>query len=424
MAWTKSESGASLIDARRIERCPQTLTPVTPASTLRSFLAASLLSASLAAQSPAADRAKSPAAVLSWNESQKVAGFPHMDSLFPSHVVPQGAKVRALPEGPPLAAFAAGGAKAAMLDDYIAAQKVAGLLVLHDGRIRLERYALGHTPEGRWTSFSVAKSLTSTLVGAAIRDGYIKSLDAPVTQYITQLKGSAYDGVTVRQLLTMTSGVKWNEDYADPSSDIARLYDVKPEPGVDANVSYARRLVREAPAGSKWVYKTIETNLIGVLVMEATKKTLAEYLSEKIWKPAGMERAAAWMVDPIGHEQGGCCLSVSLRDYARVGQFILDGAKVNGASIVPDSWFEAATRKQADIGGPGGYGYQWWTNDDRTFDARGIFGQLIHLDPARKLVIVINSAWPVATGRAQSQARGAMVAAITAAIDAERSAGR
>jgi CubicO group peptidase (beta-lactamase class C family) len=131
------------------------------------------------------------------------------------------------------------------------------------------------------------------------------------------------------------------------------------------------------------------------------------------------------MIDQIGHEQGGCCLSVSLRDYARVGQFILDGAKINGKSIVPDEWIETATHKQADIGQPGaGYGYQWWTNDDGTFDARGIFGQFIHFDPARKLVVVINSAWPVATGRAQSAARTAFIKSVLAAVDGEAGAGR
>lgn len=389
-------------------------------------LLAALLPASIAWAQPAAtDLAKSPAAVLLWNEAQKIAGFPHMDSLLPAHVVPHGAVVRALPAGQPLAAFAAGGDKAAMLDDYIASQKVAGLLVLQNGALRLERYALGYSAAGRWTSFSVAKSVTSTLVGVAIKDGYIKSLDEPITKYITQLAGSAYDGVTVRQLLTMTSGVKWNEDYADPRSDIAQLYTVVPEPGEDANVSYARTLTREAAPGTKWVYKTIETNLIGVLVMDATRRPLADYLAEKIWKPAGMERDAAWGIDQIGHEQGGCCLMVSLHDYARIGQFILEGAKVNGRSIVPDDWFQAAAHKQADIGVPGsGYGYQWWTNDDGTFAARGIFGQMIYIDPRRHLVIAINSAWPVASGRAPSQARSAMLAAIVAAVDAEGSAAR
>lgn len=226
--------------------------------------------------------------------------------------------------------------------------------------------------------------------------------------------------MTIRQLLTMTSGVKWNEDYADPKSDIARLYLDKPDSGVDANVSYVRKLPREAPPGTKWAYKTVETNLVGVLVMEATHKTLADYLSEKIWKPYGMERDAAWSIDAIGHEQGGCCLSVSLRDFARVGQFILDGAIINGKPIVPDTWLAAATHKQADIGSAGaGYGYQWWTSDDGTFDAYGIYGQNIHIDPRRKLVVVINSAWPVATGRTQSAARREFVRSLLSVLDEE-----
>src|SRR3546814_2634731 len=127
---------------------------------------------------------------------------------------------------------------------------------------------LGYGPEGRWTSFSVAKSFTSTLVGAAVKDGYIKSLDDKVSAYIPGLKGSAYDDVSVRQLLTMTSGVKWNEDYTDPKSDVAQFNLQAPVPGEDITVSYMKRLPREAPAGSKWVYKTGETNLIGVLVSD------------------------------------------------------------------------------------------------------------------------------------------------------------
>ena len=203
---------------------------------------------------------------------------------------------------------------------------MAGVLVLHDGAVRLERYALTGGRQVRWHSFSIAKSITSTLVGAAMRDGSIKSLDDPVTRYITDLRGSAYDEVTVRQLLTMTSGVRWNEDYTDLKSDVARMYAEPPAPGLDMTVSYVRRLPREAPPGTKWVYKTSETNLVGVLVMAATGKPLADYLSEKIWRPYGMERDAEWMLDDIGHEQGGCCLAMTLRDLGRFGQFILDGA--------------------------------------------------------------------------------------------------
>ena len=183
-----------------------------------------------------------------------------------------------------------------------------------------------------------------------MKDGDIKSLDDPVTRYITALRGSAYDEVTVRQLLTMTSGVKWNEDYTDMNSDVARMYAQPPDPGFDMTVSYMRKLPREAPPGTKWVYKTSETNLVGVLVMEATGKPLAEYLSEKIWRPYGMERDAEWMIDDVGHEQGGCCLAMTLRDLGRFGQFILDGARIGGTSIVPDTWLAEATRTQVETG--------------------------------------------------------------------------
>jgi CubicO group peptidase (beta-lactamase class C family) len=295
--------------------------------------------------------------------------------------------------------------------------------VLHEDKLRLERYALGHSAAGRWVSFSVAKSLTSTLVGAAIKDGYISSVDDVVTRYIPELRDSAYDGVTVRQLLTMTSGAKWNEDYTDLKADVALLYSAPVDPGMEATISYMRKLARDAAPGQKWHYSTGETNLIGVLVARATKKDLATYASEKIWARYGMERDASWMLDRTGHEQGGCCMQATTRDYARLGQFILDGARIDGQSIVADGWLEAATRKQVDIGQPGsgsGYGYQWWTRDDGTFNAFGIHGQQIHIDPARRLVVAINSAWPAAEFTKESRAaRTALFDAIRAAIDSE-----
>ena len=216
------------------------------------------------------------AEVLFWGQAKREAGFQHMEDIFPTHTVKRGADVHPLPVGKPLNVPVTLGGKDEPLDQYMAEQKAAGVLVIQDRKIRLEKYALGYGPTGRWTSFSVAKSFTSTLVGAAIKDGYIKSIDDPVVRYIPGLKGSAYEGVSIRQVLTMTSGVKWNEDYTDPKSDVAQFYTVKPDPGMDATVSYMRKLPREAEPGTKWVYKTGETNLIGVLVTSATHKTLAD----------------------------------------------------------------------------------------------------------------------------------------------------
>ncbi|HNW19146.1 MAG TPA: serine hydrolase [Sphingorhabdus lacus] len=355
--------------------------------------------------------------VLFWNTAQRDAAFRAMDRipiLAKSHIIESGDDVYPLPKGTPITI-------GTDVDAYMKAQRTAGLVIVQDGKIRMEKYGLGFTGNGKWTSFSVAKSFTSTLVGAAIKDGYIKSIEDKVSTYIPDLKGSAYDDVTIRQLLTMTSGVKWNEDYADPKSDVALFNQHKAKDGMDVTVSYMRTLPREAPAGTKWVYKTGETNLIGVLVSSATKKNLSEYLSEKVWVPFGMEQDGSWLLGSTGHEISGCCIQASTRDYARFGLFIMGGAKVNGVSIVPDDWIAPATSKQADIGAPGkGYGYQWWTYDDGSFAAQGIFGQGIFIDPARRLVVASNSNWPKATDpNTVGKQREAFYKAVQAAVDAE-----
>jgi CubicO group peptidase (beta-lactamase class C family) len=360
------------------------------------------------------------AVVLTWDQAQREAGFAGMEKIFLTRTVRASDRPRRLPDGKPLA-FAPGGPRAVEFDRFVTEQKVAGILVLHDGTVRLERYALTGGREVRWHSFSIAKSITSTLVGAAMRDGSIKSLDDPVTRYITDLRGSAYDDVTVGQLLTMTSGVRWNEDYTDLKSDVARMYAEPPAPGLDMTVSYVRKLPREAPPGTKWVYKTAETNLVGVLVMAATGKPLADYLSEKIWRPYGMERDAEWMLDDIGHEQGGCCLAMTLRDLGRFGQFVLDGARIGNASVVTGTWLQEATRAHVSTGSAGsGYGYQWWARPDGAFEGRGIYGQTLHIDPQRRLVIAINSAAEYPTGRGQGQARQDFIAAVKEEIDREK----
>lgn len=356
------------------------------------ILAAALLHAATNAQTALPDPSQpKDQNVLFWTQDQRDNGFRAMEKIVKTNTIAAGGPVRGLTQGAPIKLDLD-------LDSLMQRQRNAGLIIIQDGNVRFEKYALGFGPQGRWTSFSVAKSLTSTMVGAAVRDGYIKSLEDKVTVYMPDLRGSAYDDVTVRQLLTMTSGVKWNEDYTDPQSDVALFNLQKPETGVDLTVSYMRKLPREAPAGSKWVYKTGETNLIGVLVSSATGKTLSAYLSEKVWKPYGMEQDAAWMLGATNHEISGCCISATLRDYARFGMFILGGGVAGGKKVLPDDWLPQATAKQADIEVPGrGYGFQWWTNDDGSFAAQGIFGQGIFIDPKRKLVIASNGNWPTAT---------------------------
>jgi len=359
--------------------------------------------------------------LLFWSQPQRDAAFRALDRLpvlAKSHVVAAGGTPFPLPAGPPLKL-------AVDIDAYMATQRSAALLIVHDGKLRLERYGLGFDAGGRWTTFSVAKSITSTLVGAAIRDGHIRSMDDKVSAYIPDMKGSAYDDVSIRQLLTMTSGVRWNEDYADPKSDVARFNNHTPEEGVDALVSYMRRLPREVPAGTRWHYSTGETNLVGVLLRQAVKKPLATYLSEKIWVPAGMEQQATWLLSRTGNEISGCCIQAAPRDWARFGLFVMGGARVNGQAIVPDGWLAEATTERTGIGRPGrGYGYQWWTYSDGTYAARGIFGQGMFIDPLRRIVIVSNANWAGgASDRVASEARETFYRAVQKAIDDEATGG-
>ncbi|TIX50769.1 class C beta-lactamase-related serine hydrolase [Alteraurantiacibacter aquimixticola] len=334
--------------------------------------------------------------ILFWNDEQRAAGFRMLDRLgwlVDSRVIAAGGEVLALPAGEDITPDLD-----LDLDAYMASQRSAAIVVVQDGEVVLERYGLGFGPEGRWTSFSVAKSLTSTLVGAAIKDGAIQSLEDPVSSYIPDLRGSAYDDVTIRQLLTMSSGVRWNEDYSDPQSDVARFNAHEPEEGVDATVSYMRGLERESPPGERWVYKTGETNLIGILVSETTGKPLAEYLSEKVWRPFGMEQDATWLLNPTGNEISGCCIQAATRDMARFGLFVLADGVAGGQRMVPEGWFAEATSTHYDTDrARRNYGYQWWTYADGSFAAGGIFGQGIFIDPARNLVIASNANWPLAT---------------------------
>jgi CubicO group peptidase (beta-lactamase class C family) len=342
-------------------------------------------------QPPARDQ--SELQVLFWNDAQRSERFRAMEQWFAGHEVPAARTPRMLPKGKPLSP-----ALQAEIAALMQSTKTAGVMVLVGGKVVHEQYGLGLGPNDRWTSFSVAKSFTSTLLGAAVKDGYIKSLDDPVTKYIPGLKGSTYEGVTVRQLATMTSGVKWDENYTDPKSDVAQMNRFVVEYGADAIVAQMKSLPREAPAGEKWVYKTGETNLIGVLVENAVGKPLAEYAQNKIAEPAGFEGGLFWMVDPRGGNIGGCCLSITLADYARMGQFALEGGK----GVVPEGWFAEATDSAVDFGTSGfGYGYQWWTYPEGTYGAQGIFGQGITIFPQQRVVVAYVGNWAQASGGAE-----------------------
>ncbi|MCB2067555.1 MAG: serine hydrolase, partial [Erythrobacter sp.] len=221
-------------------------------------------------------------------------------------------------------------------------------------------------------------------------------------------------------------GVRWNEDYSDPQSDVALFNDYhSTEEGVDALVDYMRHLPREAEPGTRWQYNTGETNLIGVLVRRATGRNLADYLSEKVWAPFGMQQDASWLLSNTGSEISGCCIQASTRDFARFGLFAMGGGVADGVQVVPDGWFTEATTPvfQTDRFGRG-YAYQWWTYPGGAYAASGLFGQGIFIDPARQLVIATNSNWRHSDGDGgEGEARNGFYAAVQAAADARHASG-
>lgn len=338
-----------------------------------------------------------------------VTTFRNIDRLFPTRTIAHGSTPYSLPAaGTPLGdvAFVSRGTRYT-LDEYLRLNRVSGLLVLKHGRVALERYADGNGPRTRWMSMSIAKSITSTLIGAAIKDGAIGSIDDPVTRYVPRLAGGAYDGVTVRHLLMMASGVRWNETYTDPKSDRRRLLEAQIAQRPGGAVELMRALARAAAPGSVNNYSTGETQIAGEVLRGAVGKPIAEYLSEKIWRPFGMETDASWWLDsPDGHEIGGSGLSATLRDYGRFGLFFLGGGVVNGTSVLPAGWtINASTPKTLTGGTRVNYGYMWWpsaaapnTVNDGAFAAEGIFGQAIYINPREQVVIVQWSAQTKPTG--------------------------
>lgn len=340
-----------------------------------------------------------------------VTTFRNIHRLFPSRVIPPSSDPRSLPASTGSLRNVVIRTDSADydLEQYVSLNRVAGLLVLHDGHVVLERYGFDNTPATRWMSMSIAKSITSTLIGAAVRDGFIRSLDDTITRYVPSLRGSGWDGVTVRHVLHMTSGMQWNETYTDPSSDRRRLLEaqIAQEPG--GALAVMRALPRAAAPGTLNTYSTGETQVAGEVLRGALGgRPLSEYLFEQVWQPAGMEAAATWWLEsPGGIEIGGSGFSATLRDYGRFGLFVLDDGVIDGDSVLPVDWMREAT---TPLSLPGGrvvdYGYFWWlgtgeaSRTDHAYSAEGIHGQFLYINPAVDAVVVVWSAQPLPLGGA------------------------
>ncbi|MCI0517374.1 MAG: beta-lactamase family protein [Woeseiaceae bacterium] len=333
----------------------------------------------------------------------QVNTFRNIDRLFPTRTVRRGGEVSTLPVRElPFDDFrvVAGGASYDIYD-ILSLNRVSGLLIIQGGEVRFEKYLLGNDENTRWMSMSVVKSMTATLIAAAIRDGHIKSMDDPVVKYLPRFRGTAYDGVTVRHILQMASGVAWNETYTDPASDRRAMLEaqIAQKPGQILDLMAA--LPRAAEPGTRWNYSTGESQLAGALVAAATGRHVADYLSEKIWSRLGMQADANWWLEsPDGLEVGGSGLSATLRDYARFGLFWLNDGVIDGERVVPEGWMAEATTPKVIGGRDVDYGYMFWPLHGRSYAAIGIFGQFIFVDPDNALVVAMWGAQSKSVGRA------------------------
>lgn len=357
--------------------------------------------------------------LLFWSQAQRQRRFPIMQDIFPSIPVPAGAQTFPLEAGKNITPQWNDKTTVA---SYMKDNHIGGVIVLQDNKIRLEEYAEGIDKETLWTSFSVAKSVSSILLGVALKQGAIESLNDPLDRYIPELTGYDYGKVTVGQLLTMTSGIGWNEDSEDPQSDVAQMYQ-RPCQNNEAHIlTYMKSLEFVHEPGTHWNYSTGETDLVGILVQKATGKSLAQYLSEKIWQPWGMENCGYWLADECSNLNiGGSGLSASLRDYARLGTLMLHNGKRGDKALLSEEYLEDATSLLYETNDQGGgYGYLWWRFKDGSYAAVGIFGQLLYIDPNKDLVIAQFAAWPKASSRNLTQGRSAFIDAVHRAVEFDK----
>jgi CubicO group peptidase (beta-lactamase class C family) len=323
----------------------------------------------------------------------------HQDEIFPAHIVHRAAKAS------PLARAAAEPAlryeyqgQTFGLDDYLARNPATGLLVARDETILVERYQYARTDRDRFTSWSMAKTVTSMLIGIAIAEGRIRSVDDSAATYVPGLAGTEYGRTSLRHLLQMSSGVRFIEEYR-PGDDVSKLsidtFLQRGDGGVSAVTSFNERAV---PAGTKFSYASVETEVLGLVLAAAVGRSVSEYLQEKIWQPIGAESDATWLVDRSGQEVTYCCFNAVLRDYARLGLLLAHDGNWHGRQIIPAAWVQDATTVRADqphlrplTATPFfGYGYQTWIfpGDRRMFAFLGVRGQAIYVDPATRLVLV------------------------------------
>jgi len=332
-----------------------------------------------------------------------VDNFRNMDAMFDYRTVHRGETVfelssekRALPE----TYIHEGEVKSTA--EFIDETWTTGLIVLKGDKVAFEEYYLGNDKDSKAISWSVAKSFVSALVGIALEEGYIKDIEDPVTDYVPLLKGTGYDGVPIKDVLEMSSGIRFNEDYADFHSDINRMGRVIALNG--SLDTFVASLESEREPGTYNHYVSMNTQVLGMVLKEATGQDMSSYLEDKIWKKMGMESDAYWLIDGDGMELAFGGLNVVLRDYARFGLLYLNKGKLMGQQIVPKDWVSASVTPGAPHLQPGerptsdwvlGYGYQWWIpeNPEGDFLAIGIYNQFIYVHPKYNVVIAKTSAY-------------------------------
>lgn len=327
--------------------------------------------------------------------------FQHMDKLFASRTVEAGDDVWELPTEPASfdGEFMIAG-KTLSFEEALEATSTNALVVVKDGKIVHESYRNGSDAQTRFLTFSVAKSYVSTLIGLALADGAIKSLDDKVTDYLPQMKGTGYDGPTIRDLLRMRSGVEWLEVYQFGSdTQLTQVHDNSLVAYRYRWCDYAANESKSSPntPGAVFNYATLDTSVLGCILEAAVGKTGSAYMSEKLWKPAGMESDAYWIMDgpdSVGREFFGAGLNATARDHARFGLMFLNGGMANGRQVLSAEWVAEATIPDEGYeptaeGEPLGYQYQWWTfAGSDAYSAIGLHHQFIYIDPTNEMVIV------------------------------------